>query len=160
MFSTKASASGVAAADVERAWSIAQPITPVGYYPKYGPLPAVVAVRDQTGAWDAPGQSRRLELSDGGSVIEHTHVVDRPRFFAYELTDFQKLFGKLVEGARAEWRFTKVQAGTRITWSYVFHPKRGASVLVGAIVALFWAPYMRRVLPVIIRTVEAEAPAG
>lgn len=160
MLSTRAEASGVTRVGIDRAWAIAQPITPVGYYPKYGPLPAVVAVHDQTGAWDAPGQTRLLELSDGGSVIEHTRVVDAPRFFAYELTDFQKLFGHLVEGARAEWTWTAVDGGTRIDWTYEFHPKPRARALVATIVRLFWAPYMRRVLPGILRAAERPADAG
>jgi len=149
--------SGVAAASLESTWAIAQPITPVGFYPRFGPLPAVVEVRDQTGAWDAPGQSRTLVLSDGGSVVEHTRIVDRPGFFAYELTDFQKLFGRLVRGARAEWTFTAVEGGTRIDWRYDFHPLPRAGVVVGLIVRLFWAPYMRRVLPDIIAEVERAA---
>jgi hypothetical protein len=152
-----ASASGIARASLETTWAIAQPITPVGFYPSYGPLPAVTEVRDQTGAWDAPGQTRLLVLSDGGSVIEHTRVVQKPDFFAYELTDFQKLFGKLVSGARAEWTFTAVAGGTRIHWSYEFHPYPRAGLLVGAIVRLFWAPYMRRVLPGIVAEVERRA---
>jgi hypothetical protein len=98
-----------------------------------------------------------LRLSDGGHVIERVTDADHPTFFAYELSDFQKLFGKLVDGARAEWRFTTVRAGTRITWSYEFHPKPRAGWIVGAIVALFWAPYMRRVLPGIIAAVEEKA---
>jgi hypothetical protein len=150
-------ATGVARANLATTWAIAQPITPVGFYPKAGPLPAVVEVRDQTGAWDAPGQTRTLVLSDGGSVIEHTRVVEAPTFFAYELTDFQKLFGHLVSGARAEWSFTAVEGGTRIDWTYEFHPLPRAGLVVGAIVRLLWAPYMRRVLPGILAEVERQA---
>jgi len=158
MVSHGATATGIAIADLETTWAIAQPITPVGFYPKYGPLPAVVEVRNQTGAWDAAGQTRTLVLSDGGSVVEHTREVREPTFFAYELTDFQKLFGKLVSGARAEWTFTAVNGGTRIDWSYEFHPYPRAGLVVGLIVRLFWAPYMRRVLPGIISEVERAAP--
>ncbi|NEM91610.1 SRPBCC family protein [Galbitalea soli] len=154
-----ATASLVARASLARTWDIATPLTPVGYYPKSGPLPAVVEVRDQTGAWDAPGQTRRLLLSDGGWVIEHTEVVDRPHTFAYRLSDFQKLFGAIVEGARAEWTFSEVAGGTLIDWSYTFLPRRGAGPLVGAIVRVLWGPYMRRVLPGIVAAVEDGAGA-
>jgi len=157
MTSHGATAEGIARAKLETTWAIAQPITPVGFYPRFGPLPAVVDVKDQTGAWDAAGQTRTLVLSDGGSVVEHTRIVERPSFFAYELTDFQKLFGHLVSGARAEWTFTDVEGYTRISWSYEFHPYPRAGLLVGAIVKLFWAPYMRRVLPGIIAEVERRA---
>ncbi len=149
-------ADGVAAAPLEFTYQHAAAVDPTRQYPTFGPLPAVVEVVDQTGSWDTVGRTRMLRLSDGGSVIERITDADHPMFFAYELSDFQKLFGRLVEGARAEWRFTEVSGGTRIQWSYVFHPKPRAGWIVGAIVKLFWAPYMRRVLPGIIRAVEAQ----
>ena len=61
---------GVTTASLGRAWEIGTPMTPVGFYPRSGPLPAVVAVHGQTGAWDSPGQTRRLELSGGGQLVE------------------------------------------------------------------------------------------
>ena len=149
--------SGVAAASLESTWAIAQPITPVGFYPRFGPLPAVVEVRDQTGAWDAPGQSRTLVLSDGGSVVEHTRIVDRPGFFAYELTDFQKLFKLLVDHARAEWTFTEVEGGTLVSWSYEFFSRPRWGWAVRLIVARAWEPYMRQVLPEIVHEAERLA---
>ena len=157
---SSATVEGVAKAPLDRTWAIATPLTPVGYYPKFGPLPAVLEVRDQTGAWDAAGQTRQLMLSDGGSVIEHTVEVDAPRRFVYELSDFQKLFGRLVSGARAEWDFTEVPGGTRIGWTYTFHPYRSGRLPVALIVRLAWGPYMRRVLPGIIAEVERRAVTG
>lgn len=152
-----ATVDGVATASLLRTWEVATPLTPVGYYPKYGPLPAVLEVRNQTGPWDAVGQTRQLMLSDGGSVIEHLVRVDKPNIFSYELTDFQKLFGVLVKSASARWEFTAVDGGTRIRWTYTFHPNRRGRVLVGLIVTLFWAPYMKRVLPGIIREVNRSS---
>lgn len=159
MAGSSATVDGVAKASLERTFDIATPLTPVGFYPKFGPLPATIEVRDQTGNWDAPGQTRQLILSDGGYVIEHLRVVERPSRIGYELSDFQKLFGRLVSGASAEWEFTAVSGGTRIRWTYTFHPfpKPVARLLVGAIVKLFWGPYMKKVLPGIIREVESRA---
>lgn len=156
---TGATAEGVARSSLNHTWNVTVPLAPPGFYPKFGPLPAVTEVRDQSGAWDAVGQTRTLLLSDGGSVVETITDYRRDEFFAYELTEFQKLFGKLVSGARAEWSFSaaSTSAGTRIHWRYTFFAKRGASLIVGAIVALFWAPYMRRVLPGIIAEVERLA---
>jgi hypothetical protein len=152
-----ATVEGVAIASIDRAWDISTPIDPVGVYPKFGPLPAVIAVRHQTGAWDAAGQTRQLMLSDGGSVIEHLRRVERPQTFGYELTEFQKLFGRLVSRANAEWEYSSETGGTRIRWTYTFHPLPGAGVIVGAIMRMFWAPYMRRVLPSIIAEIERLA---
>ena len=152
-----ATASGVATTPITTTYQRVSAVDPTRAYPKFGPLPAVTAVVDQTGSWDTVGRTRMLRLSDGGHVIERITDADHPAFFAYELTDFQKLFGKLVRDARAEWRFTEEPGGTRIHWSYVFHPKPRAGWIVGAIVRLFWAPYMRRVLPGIIAAAEQNA---
>ncbi|MDP3208851.1 MAG: SRPBCC family protein [Rhodoglobus sp.] len=154
---TSAAADAVVQTTPKRAWEIAGPIDATRFYPKFGPLPGVVEVRDQTGAWDAVGQTRTLLLSDGGSVVETITDADSPTFFAYELSDFHKIFGRLVSGARAEWRFERVEAGTSIRWSYEFFPLAGRGWIVGIIVRLFWAPYMKRVLPPIAAEVERVA---
>ena len=143
----------------KQAWEISGSVDPARFYPKHGPLPAVTAVRDQTGPWDTVGRTRKLALSDGGHVIETITDADSPTLFAYELSDFQKLFGMLVTGARAEWRFERVEAGTRIRWTYTFFGKPGRAWIVKLIVTLFWAPYMRKVLPPIAREVERQAAA-
>jgi len=96
-------------------------------------------------------------LSDGGHVVETITDAASPDLFAYELTDFQNLFGRLVSGARAEWRFEPEAGGTSIRWTYTFFALPGRTGIVRAIVKLFWAPYMRRVLPPIAREVERLA---
>jgi len=154
MVRASATVTGVTRAPLVRAWEIATPLTPLGYYPKSGLLPGVVEVRNQTGPWDAIGRSRQLMLSDGGHVIEHIVRVERPDLFVYELTDFQKLFGKLVAGARAEWEFTAVAEGTEIRWTYSFHSLPRGGFAVWLIVKLLWSPYMKRVLPGIIHEID------
>jgi Polyketide cyclase / dehydrase and lipid transport len=147
-----------AKASPAQTWHTATPLTPVGYYPKSGLLPGVIEVRDQSGAWDKPGQTRQLMLSDGGWVREKTTNVEPNGFFAYNLTDFQKVFKSLVEYARAEWTFTEVDGGTNIRWSYTFFPlNAGAKVPLAIIIKLLWGPYMRRVLPRIVAEVERQA---
>ena len=86
----------MADATPKQAYEISGPLDPAQFYPKSGPLPAVVEVRDQTGPWDVVGHNRRLMLSDGGHVIETITDTDSPTYFAYELSDFQKLFGALI----------------------------------------------------------------
>jgi hypothetical protein len=116
------------------------------FYPRSGVLPAVVAVRDQTGGWDAAGQTRTLVLSDGGTVRETLRVVTEP-LFAYDLSDFTGVFGVLVAGARSEWRVVAEGEGSSIAWTYAFTSKPGWGLVLAAIVSLAWAPYMRKVLP-------------
>ena len=147
-----------AAASGIQTWNTATPLTPVGYYPRSGLLPAVTEIRDQSGPWDGPGQTRKLMLSDGGWVIEHITNVQPHGFFAYNLTDFQRIFKRLVDHARAEWTFTEVDGGTRIHWSYTFFPLNAAArPVLSLIVTLLWAPYMKKVLPGIVAEVERQA---
>lgn len=123
-----------------------------GFYPRFGPLPAVVEVTDVSGPFDVVGSHRMLHLSDGGTVTETVTAVDAPRFHGYRLTGFTGVFGRIVDHAEAEWRFVPEGASAaRIRWSYTFIANNGRGWIVRAIVRLFWAPYMRRVLPPIAR---------
>ncbi len=154
MTGKSATAVAVVASTPTKSYEISGPLDPPTVYPKSGPLPAVVGVTDQSGSWDTVGRTRRLELSDGGHVIETITDTENPGLFGYELSDFQKLFGALVTGARSEWRFTAVDGGTRIQWTYTFFGKPGRRWIVGIIVSTLWGPYMRRVLPPIAREIE------
>ena len=49
------------------------PIDPRALFTGYGPLPAVIGTRDQTGAWDTPGQTRTVALSDGSVAVRQGH---------------------------------------------------------------------------------------
>lgn len=153
---TSAHAEATAQTTPKQAWDALTQLDPAAFYRKFGPLPAVTGVRYQTGDWRAAGQTRTLVLSDGGSAVETTTDTDSPVLFAYELTEFQKLFGMLVSSARAEWHFGRGEAGTSIRWTCEFHAKPDRGWIVGLIVKLFWAPYMRRVLPPIAAHVEAS----
>lgn len=150
MVSTRYSVTALADCQPITAWEFISSHDPTRYYPAFGPLPAVTAVSGQAGDWRTPGQSRTLHLSDGGHVVERLTDADSPTLFAYDLDDFQKLFGRLVSGARAQWTCDRAVDGTRITWMYEFHPLPGRRWIVAAIVRLAWAPYMRRVLPAIV----------
>ncbi len=119
---------------------------PARFYPRWGVLPAVVEVRHQTGPWDAAGRTRTLVLSDGGTLVETLVSAEEP-LFAYELSAFTGLFGRLVAGGRSEWRVVREGAGSSIAWTYAFTPLPGRGAIVAAIVRLAWGPYMRRVLP-------------
>lgn len=154
-----ATAEAVAPAPPEATFDIVAPADPARFYPSFGPLPAVVAVHDRSGAWDAPGQTRRLELDDGSSVTEHLDRVERPRRISYHLDGFTGPFGRLVDHAEADWRFESVgDSATRIGWTYRYVARPGRGWIVAAIVRLFWAPYMRRVLPTLVEEVRRIRP--
>ena len=85
-----------------------------------------------------------------------------PRRFAYRLSDFTGTFGSLGAFAEAAWDFDAAVEGTRIRWTYSYHaqPKRGWVVRI--IVRVFWARYMKKVLPGLIAEVDrmAKTKAG
>lgn len=141
-----ATVQAIAPADPARTFDVLTPSDPARFYPRFRVIPAVVSVTDQSGDWDAVGQTRTLHLSDGSTVVETTTGVARPGLFAYELTRFTKVFGPLVDHARAEWRFDAADGGTRITWSYTFFGRPGRGWIVWLIVRSAWAAYMRRVI--------------
>lgn len=150
---------GFAHADPHTTWDITLQTPPTEFYPKYGPLPAVVSVKGQPPTWDAVGYTRTLGLSDGGSVLEEITDCTRGLFFGYTLTKFDRLFGRLISGAHAEWTFTAEGDGTRIRWTYNFYPLPGRGLIVSAIVNIFWTRYMRHILPAIIGRVDDAAAA-
>jgi hypothetical protein len=145
---------GITPADPGRTFDVLTSSEPARFYPKFRVVPATIGVEGQTGAWDAIGQTRTLRLSDGSSVRETTTDVDRPGFFAYELTEFTKVFGTIVDHARAEWRFESVAGGTLITWTYTFFGKPGRGWIVALIVNLVWVADMRRVMPELVAEVD------
>ncbi len=111
----------------------------------YGPISPIKEVREQTGDWDAAGQSRTLILV-GGSLRENLTSVDPPRSFGYRLTDVKGPMALLVGSVTGAWIFTPADGGTQITWRWTIFPK---SALVAPGLPLFgvlWKGYARRVL--------------
>jgi hypothetical protein len=72
----------------------------------------------------------------------------------YHLADFTGFFGNLVAFADAEWDFDAAVEGTRVRWTYTFHAQPQRGWVVRMMVVLFWARYMRRVLPGLIDEVR------
>ena len=155
--SSTSTVQAIAPAEPTRTFDILTPSDPTRFYPKFRVIPATIAVEHQTGAWDAVGQTRTLKLSDGSSVVETTTDVERPGYFAYELTQFTKAFGPLVDHARAEWHFDAAEGGTRITWTYTFFGRRGRGWIVALIIKLAWAAYMRKVMVGLVDEVRTVA---
>ncbi len=125
----------------------------------FGPLPAIVAVTDQTGSWDAVGQTRTIRLSDGSEAQEALTDYDRPRYFAYRVSDLTGPVRFLTTAARGEWWFEDVPGGaTAIRWRYAFEPRSPlARPVLWAVARPLWQGYMYAVLRAIKEQVEAAA---
>jgi hypothetical protein len=137
------------AADAQRAMAVIAPIDLSTVFHRYGPLPAVRGVREQTGAWDHPGATRVVELSDGGEVRERLTAYEPGRHFAYELTPLRGVLRLIATGARGAWSFTPAggdPGGCEIAWTYTFLPRPGAGMLVRLGLAPLWRRYAARAL--------------
>jgi hypothetical protein len=112
----------------------------------YGVFPPIKDVRDQTGAWDAAGQTRAITMVGGGSVHETLTSVDPPRSFGYTLSDIRGPMSALVSSVDGKWSFAPVGTGTTVTWQWTIHAK---SSLVARLLPLFgqmWKGYARLTL--------------
>ncbi|MEV5809799.1 SRPBCC family protein [Streptomyces parvulus] len=108
----------------------------------WGPFPGVRGATNQSGAWDAAGQTRNPDLSDGSTALERLTEYSAPHSFAYELSEFTGVLRHLVAGVRGEWTFTPDGPGTLIRWTYEFKPLAGRRLLLDRIVAPLWRRYM------------------
>jgi len=124
------------------AFRIIAPIDLSLIFTGWGPFPGVRGAKNQTGAWDAAGQSRNPDLTDGSPPLELLTEYTTPHSFAYEISKFTNVLRNLVEGARGEWTFTPDGNGTLIRWTYEFKPLRGRGFLLRRIVAPLWRNYM------------------
>ncbi|KKC05451.1 SRPBCC family protein [Mycobacterium nebraskense] len=111
----------------------------------YGPIPPIKEVREQTGAWDAAGQSRTIILV-GGSARENLTSVDPPRSFGYRLTQIHGPMALLVGSVTGEWTFTPAGGGTEITWRWTIYPKSPLSAPGLPLFGMLWKRYARRAL--------------
>lgn len=70
------------------AFRIIAPIDLSLVFTGWGPFPGVRGAKNQTGAWDAAGQSRNPDLTDGSTALELLTEYTAPHSFAYEIYKF------------------------------------------------------------------------
>lgn len=113
---------------------------------RYGPIPPIKQVREQTGPWDTPGRTRRVVLSGGGSMREELTLVDPRRSFSYKLTGIKGPLAPLVSSVDGEWLFTGAGTGTRVTWRWWVHPRSPLARPLLPVFGRLWQGYARRAL--------------
>jgi hypothetical protein len=132
---------------VEDAFSKTIPIAlPVICSRRYGLIPPIKGVQDQTGDWDAAGQTRVVLIAGGGSMREKLTSVDPPRSFAYTLSDVKGPLAPLVSTVEGKWSFAPAGTGTTVTWQWAIHAKSVAAAPVLPVFARMWKGYARQVL--------------
>jgi hypothetical protein len=150
--------SGVARTEPAAAFAAIAPVDLTRIFTGMGPLPAVVGIRGQTGAWDHVGATRTVELSDHSEAREAITAYDAPAHFAYRLEGFTGPLRLVVAGADGAWWFSAgARGGTDVRWTYVFLPRPGRRWLVRAAVAPLWRAYARRVLALAIAEAESAS---
>jgi hypothetical protein len=141
-------------ADPERAWDVIVPVDLASVFTGLKPLiPAVTGTRDQTGAWDAAGQTRKIDLADGTGTAERIDVADRPNVFSYTVGPFTGPLGRFVDHADGEFKFTEMNGGTHVRWTYVWFPSKGGTPIVWVLSKL-WGVYARRMVVALAKLAE------
>jgi hypothetical protein len=141
----------------ESAFAIVMPIDLATIFTGYGPLPAVTRTIDQTGPWNQVGVSRKPVLSDGTMAFEQITEYAPPSSFAYEVSGFTNVLGRLVTGARGGWQFSaSADGGTEIVWTYAFRPRPWRRALVAVAIAPLWRRYMRRALGLAVEQIPSQ----
>lgn len=122
---------------------IALPL-PALFSRRHGPFPPIRETREAPPVWGTVGQTRRIVLADGATTLETLTSVDRPRSFAYTLTELTGALALLVELVEGRWQVEETDAGSRITWSWTVHPRGRAGAAAMPLVGRFWRGYARK----------------
>jgi hypothetical protein len=121
-----------------------------------GPLPAVTAIRNQTGDWDAVGQTRTIVLSDQSTASETLDNYQFPHTFGYTVTNYTSVLRLLVTKGVATWHCTSTSDGTLISWQYAYHTRSLLAVpVVWLLMVLFWKKYMRAAVNILQTQLQA-----
>jgi Polyketide cyclase / dehydrase and lipid transport len=157
MLQTTSTVIGKTHVDRDTSFCFIAPIDLTTIFRGYGPLPAVVGTTDQTGAWDAAGQSRTILLSDGSQAREELTNYSRPQHFSYIVSGFTGTLRLITLRARGEWHFEEQSGGTSVRWSYAFEARSVFTFpLLVAVVRPLWQAYMRKALREALAQLEAR----
>ena len=113
---------------------------------RFGPLPPIREVRDQSGEWGAGGvgQTRTIVTADRGTMLEELTILEPPGRFGYTLSRITGPMKPLVAHVEGEWSFAPAGTGTRITWTWTFHPANGVAGMLLPALARMWRGYARQ----------------
>ncbi|QZY29591.1 SRPBCC family protein [Nocardioides coralli] len=123
---------------------------------RYAAIAPVRETRDGPAEWGEVGQSRRIVLTDGSTVLETLTQVDPPHAFGYDLTEVTGPMAPIAERVEGRWSFEPVGTGCRVTWAWTIHPAGRMGALATPLVGLMFRGYARRVLEDVERHLLAE----
>jgi hypothetical protein len=133
------------------------PIDLTSIFQGHGLLPAVKGTQNQTGAWDAVGQTRTVILSDGSSAQERLTGYEQPHYFSYTVSEFSGVFRYLTTAANGEWWFQSnpSEEVKQIKWRYALTTKSLlAEPILWLITHALWRGYMQKVIQLCKQQIE------
>ncbi len=110
----------------EKYWELASrlDLEKIGSVGNYKNLPRIVRTEPVNGDFSALGHSRRVFFNTGKTVLESIIGYDKPRDFAYELSDLEINLRRVAHRARGHFSYTELAGGrTRVVWTYGFDQK-------------------------------------
>ena len=116
---------------------------------RWGPLPGVKGVRDQSGAWDHVGATRTVLLEDGSSAHEELTSVNPPHHFGYSF-DLGPPTSLIAPNAAGTWWFFATDdGGTELEWAWALAPRPGAGLFIEGVLVPLWERYAAQALEAI-----------
>ena len=103
-----------------------------------GLIPAITGCSGQDGPWGTVGQTRVIETSDGGQLLETLVHAQRPTDYRYRISEVRGPMRLVVSGIDGRFAFEAAGAGTRVTWSWDLHPTSVVTRLGMPVFAFFW----------------------
>lgn len=107
-------------------------------------IPPITDVTDQSGDWDAVGQTRTIHTADLGRMRETLTLAEQARF-GYTLDQLHGPMKALIGRVDGMWSFTPETGGVRLTWTWDAHPTKLGHLMKPAFGAM-WRRYADRAL--------------
>lgn len=108
-----------------------------------GLIPPITGCSGQDGPWGTVGQTRTIEMADGGRVLETLVVAERGTDYRYRISDIRGPMRPLVAGIDGRFAFEPAGAGSRVTWSWDMHPTNTVTRLMLPVMGLLWHRWAR-----------------
>jgi hypothetical protein len=105
---------------------------------RVGLIPAITGCTGQDGPWGTVGQTRTVEMADGGRVLETLVVADRGSDYRYRISDVRGPMRPLVKAIDGRFAIEASGAGAKVTWSWDLHPTNAVTRLALPLLGLSW----------------------
>ncbi|MBL4706746.1 MAG: SRPBCC family protein [Flavobacteriales bacterium] len=125
---------------------------------KLGPIPGAQKVEIIKGPYDFIGAKRKIFFDEGNVGTEELISYDPYANYAYKISNFNKLFGKLTDAAYGQLWFDQKGEQIRISWNYTFTYKNiFARMLLSIILTLFYVRFLKQALGNAATALEKES---